>query len=83
MQTLAGSSPGLGSFVDDIVASVTGSAVSSATAAAKPLLDDIEKRVKVLLLPVVFFTAGSFLIGLLTYREVARKSKPLSGARRR
>ena len=79
----AAPSAGLGSFVDDIFKSVTSTVVGTASEAAKPLLDDVEKRVKKLLWPVVFFTAGSFLIGLLTYREVRRKPKALSGARRR
>lgn len=80
---LTASNQQLGSFVDDFVSSITGKAVTSATAAAQPLLDDVERRVKTLLLPVVFFTAGSFLIGLLTYREVAKRSKPVAGLRGR
>jgi hypothetical protein len=79
---LAMSSQPVAGFLDPLIESVTTSAVTSATAAAQPLLNDIEKRVKNLLLPVVFFTAGSFLIGLLTYRAVVRKNKSLSGSRR-
>jgi hypothetical protein len=73
----------LAGILDNFIDSVTGRAVSSATTAAQPLLDDVERRVKALILPVVFFTAGSFLIGLLTYREVAKRSKPVAGLRGR
>jgi len=80
------SSTGLaGSIFDDVIDTLTSRAVTSASSAAQPLLADVEKRIKTILMPVVLFTAGSFLIGLLTYREVRRDraGKPLSGLRRR
>jgi hypothetical protein len=84
MLALASRSPQpLGSIFDPLIKSLTSTAVTSATAAAQPLLDDVEQRVKKMLLPVVLFAGGSFLIGLLTYREVRRsRSKALSGRHR-
>ena len=76
---LTASSPGLGSFIDDLV----GGAVTSATAAAQPLITEVENKLEALLLPVIVFTAGSFLLNLLTYRAVTHKAKALSGLRSR
>jgi len=61
-------------FVDDLLAQVTSTTVGTATAAAQPFLNDIEKRVRGLLFPVVLFTAASFALNLLTYREVRKRS---------
>lgn len=60
-------------FVDDVLAQITSTAVDTATEAAQPFLNDIEKRVRGLLFPVVLFTAASFVLNLLTYREVRKK----------
>jgi hypothetical protein len=77
------STRGLHGVFDSVIDIVTGKVVTSATAAAQPLLDDVEKRIKKLLMPVVIFTAGAFFMNLLTYREVrrTRAGKPLSGRR--
>ena len=77
----------LGSFIDSIVGSATASAVSAGTAAAQPLITEVMQDLETVLLPIALFTAGSFLISLLTYREVKRlrrgSAKPAGTAGRR
>ncbi|MGH7175763.1 MAG: hypothetical protein ACREJC_00155 [Tepidisphaeraceae bacterium] len=64
---------GLGdSFLDSLIKSVTGTAITSATAASQPLLDDVERRVAKLLLPVIIFAGGSFLFSVLAFNESRR-----------
>jgi len=72
----------LSGVFDPLIESVTGTAVEAATAASGPLLDDIEIRVRKLLLPIVLFSAASLLFTMLTYRDVHKKNKSLAGSRR-
>lgn len=58
-----------GSFLDPLIDAVTNRAVSTATASAKPLLDDVERRVKSAILPVIALTAGSFVISLIALKR--------------
>lgn len=74
----------LGSFIDDLVGSATSTAVSAASAAAQPLITEVMQDLETVLLPIAIFTAGSFLITLLTYREIKRSTrraatKPIAG----
>lgn len=60
-------------FLDDVLAQVTETTIGTASEAAQPLLNDIERRVRRLLFPVVLFTASGFILNLLTYRAVRNK----------
>jgi hypothetical protein len=67
MLTLSG--PLGNSAIDSLIDSITGRAVTSATAAAQPLLDDIERRVKIAIAPIVLLTAGSFIVSLIALKR--------------